>query len=484
MNRSGDVFMTVQSLFEQTFNYHLHVFRDSNSVKSEDMLEMFKRIGVLTLGFSEYIPNPDLILPDEDNRMLISEVDEYIKSINNLKNNTLGMTVLTGFTADYNPICEAFLGEMRKKVDYMILEQHGVTYGFRVFSPYNNPNYPIEYANTVSMGIESGIFDIVAHPDYFMKFRGTITSKEDMKLFDENAILASQRICEKAKDMGIPIEIDLSEVLNNWDLHHVFWKIAQEIEGLQIIEGIGNVETLKNIEKVKQAILPIEQMLFGKIIRNNYNPVIARKNNKKLQEIYIKRQENVLSFETNVINQIIKETFKNTGDNFDSKSLAISIFSSLDSTMKNCFDEAEKKINDGVKEVPSTIDGKTNLRRKKQVINDTSRTLQKQRRVMENAKNNVIEAINIGCETKQEFSNILAQIMQYQTTQRQEQREKIDSHIARFQYLKTGKNTKRNYKLDSVYGFTNFIMLGLLIMLLLCLVVGICFMVYKINMGG
>ncbi|UKI26452.1 MAG: hypothetical protein L6V91_06595 [Bacilli bacterium] len=50
------------------------------------MLQVAKSMGISMLGFSEHIPNPDLILPDEDHRMLLSEVDDYIASIN--KNET------------------------------------------------------------------------------------------------------------------------------------------------------------------------------------------------------------------------------------------------------------------------------------------------------------------------------------------------------------------------------------------------------------
>ncbi len=98
----------------------------------------------------------------------------------------------------------------------------------------------------VSKAIESGIFDIVAHPDHFMEFRDTIINEEDKKLFDENSVIASQIICEKARDMRIPIEINLFHALNNKTLsdgnlaypHPTFWQVAQEIDGLQILKGI------------------------------------------------------------------------------------------------------------------------------------------------------------------------------------------------------------------------------------------------------
>ena len=104
----------------QNFNYHTHTYRSGHSefVSDEEMLQAAKSIGISMLGFSEHIPNPDLILPDEDHRMLLSEVEGYIASINKMKQENPGMTILAGFEAEYDPMKEAFLGEMRDKVDY------------------------------------------------------------------------------------------------------------------------------------------------------------------------------------------------------------------------------------------------------------------------------------------------------------------------------------------------------------------------------
>ena len=246
---------------------------------------------------------------------------------------------------------ESFLGEMRDKVDYMILGQHFVTRGLQNVPSKNNPNYPIEYANMVSKAIESGIFDIIAHPDYFMEFRDTIVTEEDRKLFDENSIIASQIICEKARDMGIPIEINLSPALNNQVLsdgkltypHPTFWKVAQEIDGLQVLKGIDahDLSAFKNVPQAEQLISNIEQMVSDKLIQGSYNPVIARQNNPKLQETYTRNQESALTFETHMISQIVNGTLGSVEDGLDSESLAIAVGTSLSGVMQSCVDGAD-----------------------------------------------------------------------------------------------------------------------------------------------
>ena len=180
----------------QDFNYHTHTYRSGHSeyASDEEMLQSAKSMGISMLGFSEHIPNPDLILPDEDHRMLLSEVDGYVASINKMKQDNPDMTILAGFEAEFDPMKEAFLGEMRDKVDYMILGQHFVNRGLQMVPSKNNPNYPIEYANMVSKAIESGIelitkyhipFILIEFTPNLLKEHGT-NPKEFIQLFVNN----------------------------------------------------------------------------------------------------------------------------------------------------------------------------------------------------------------------------------------------------------------------------------------------------------
>lgn len=502
--------------FGQSFNYHTHTYRSGHSeyATDEEILQVAKSVGISMLGFSEHIPNPNLILPDEDHRMLLSEVDGYIASINKMKQDNPDMTILVGFEAEFDPMKEAFLGEMRDKADYMILGQHFVTRGLQNVSSKNNPNYPIEYANMVSKAIESGIFDIVAHPDYFMEFRDTIINEEDKKLFDENSVIASQIICEKARDMRIPIEINLFHALNNKTLsdgnlaypHPTFWQVAQEIDGLQILKGIDahDISAFKNVLQAENLIGNIEQMVSDKLIQGNYNPVIARQNNPKLQEAYTKNQESALTFETHMISQIVNGTLGSVEDGLDSESLAIAAVTSLNGVMQSCVDEADKKDKTTVDEISTIIDSqdlsskdkKGKLERKKQVINETNQVLANQQVAIENAKNNVGNAMNIGCESKYEYSNMVTQMTQQQSTTKESQKQRIEEHITSFQYSKTGEKTytqgmgqvkqlkKENNNYNSSSGFTDALLLTLIVTFVIGVAVGVGYMLYRISIGG
>lgn len=399
----------------------------------------------------------------------------------------------------------------------MILGQHFVNRGLQMISPNNNPNYPIEYANMVSQAIDSGIFDIVAHPDHFMGFRDTMESDEARKLFDENAVLASQIICEKARDMGIPIEINLAKatsgkVLSDGSLaypHPIFWKVAQEIDGLKILKGVDahDLGAFKDIPKAEQQVASIEQMVSDKMIKGTYNPAIARQNNSKLQQAYAQGQANALTFETHMISQIVNDTLSRTQDGLDSESLAIAVGTSLNEVMQSCVEGADKKDKATVDEISaiadssdlSSKDKKGKLERKKQVINETNQVLANQQRAIESAKNNVVNSMNMGCETKHEYSNMVTQLTQHQSTKKEIQKPKIEEHISSFQQTKSGEKkfsqnkgqvkqlTKTNNNQNghsSSSGFTDALLLTLIVTFVVGIAVGIGYMLYRFSIGG
>ena len=502
----------------QDFNYHTHTYRSGHSeyVSDEEILKTAKQAGISMLGFSEHVPNPNLILPDEDHRMLLSEVDGYIASINKMKQENPDMTILVGFEAEFDPMKESFLGEMREKVDYMILGQHFVKNGMQMVSQKGNPNYPLEYAQMVCTGIESGLFDIVAHPDCFMEFRDTI-SDENKASFEANCIKASHMICQKAAEMGIPIEINLSPALNNKILsdgnltypHPTFWQVAQEIDGLQVLKGVDahDLSAFKNVPQAEHLIGNIEQMVSDKLIQGNYNPVIARQNNPKLQEAYKSHQAVALTYETHMVGQIVNGTLANVGDELDSESLAVAVGTSLNGLMQRCVDGADKKDKSTVDEISkiadsqelSVKDKKAKLERKKQVINETNQVLANQQRTIESAKNNVVNAMNMGCENREEYSGVVTQMTQHQSTKSDTQKAQIEQNISSFQQakveqkansqsidkpkvLKKTNSNQSNHTSSS--GFANTITLALIVTFVIGIAVGIGYMLYKSAIGG
>lgn len=506
----------------QSFNYHTHTFRSGHGEYCSDaeIVKTAKENGITTLGFSEHIPNPSLVLPDEDHRMLLSEVDEYISSINHLKSNNPDMTIISGFEAEFDPIQESFLGEMREKVDYMVLGQHFVANGLTKVQMKGNPNYPIEYASMISKAIDSGIFDIVAHPDIFMEIRDTMTDEHSKKLFDENSIIASQIICEKARDMGIPIEINFggvnkNQILSDGNLsypHPTFWKVASEIDGLKIIQGIDahDLKAFEQVDEFSATISNITNLVQDKIITSEYNPVIARQNNPKLQEAYRSSQSNALTFETQMVNQMLSRISSQIPQDTDSFTTIMYMEQGLDITMQNCVDNASKKDEKIVDELStiaesnkiSIADKKGKIDRKKKVIEETNQVLANQQRTIETAKGTIKTAVDIGCETKEEISNISTQITEHNTTNDNEKKNTIEKSISNFQQSKgiSNRHTEikgQAYQLkrinnsnngnnnnNSNHGFVNVLTLSLVVTFIIGVCVGIGYMLYKFTIAG
>ena len=220
-----------------------------------------------------------------------------------------------------------------------------------------------------------------------------------------------------------------------------------------------DISAFKNVLQAEHLIGNIEQMVSDKLIQGNYNPVIARQNNPKLQEAYTKNQESALTFETHMISQIVNGTLGSVEDSLDSESLAIAAVTSLNGVMQSCVDEADKTL------LASTPFAK-------------------------------LIAMNIGCESKYEYSNMVTQMTQQQSTTKESQKQRIEEHITSFQYSKTGEKTytqgmgqvkqlkKENNNYNSSSGFTDALLLTLIVTFVIGVAVGVGYMLYRISIGG
>jgi len=503
----------------QTFNYHTHTYRSGHGEYCSDreIVETAKQNGIKALGFSEHIPNPNFMLPSENERMLLSEVEEYISSISQIKRENPDMIILSGFEAEFDPMKESFLGEMRNKVDYMVLGQHFVTRGLQVVDPNNNPNYPIEYANMICDAIDSGIFDIVAHPDIFMQYRDTMLDENSKKLFDENSVLASQVICEKARDMGIPLEINFGGLEKNMKFndgnlsypHPTFWEVAKEIDGLQVIQGIDShdLSSINNYKQSSQNISSISNFVSDKLLQD-FNPVVARANNQKLQNAYNVGQENALTYESHMVNTILDSISTNIPDGTTINDVVSQFGYGLNSMMQKCVDNASMKDKGIIEEIStigsneqlSTRDKKGMLERKKKTIDETNQVLTNQQSTIETAKRSVMASVEMGCESKEEIVNISTQLTEYSTTKNDSHKTQIGTQMAEFQQTQSnesglGQNKGWSYTLrpngaptshvDSGEhnGFTNVLSLSLIVTFACGVIFGITYMLLKMWMG-
>jgi len=495
----------------QSFNYHTHTNRCGHAgISSEsEYVATAKANGITQLGFSDHVPAPELEYQDDNQRMHVSEVDGYVASIRRLQQQNPDMKINVGFEAEFDPMKEQFLGEIREKVDYLILGQHYVSNGLSREQQKNNPYYPLQYANMVCKAMESGLFDIVAHPDIFMKFRDSLDSEEAKHLFDTNAQLASQAICDKAKEIGIPIElnfagIDKNKVMSDGEYsypHSMFWKIASET-GVQVLYGVDahtpkQFETMMGNKKVADKIIDPRTL---NIVAPNYNPVEARKNNPKLQELYAKGQEKALTYETHLVTQLVGGMLSRFPEEASMDDIAFGTEQLFEQTSVSMQQEATKKDQDTVSKIESISSNDSlskeeksfQLERTKQTIQHTNETLAHRQGALDRARQSVQYSIEMGCKTKTEVVTTVSQITEANTTKKESTKGKMQECVGRtmqmnqrqqLQHDKPKTLVKQNNNSNNA-GFTNVISLALMITFVCGFIAGVGYMVYRIMIGG
>lgn len=501
----------------QSFNYHTHTRRCGHAgiASDKEYVEYAKHVGITQLGFTDHVPVSELEYQDSEQRMHISDVNEYITSVCRLQQENPTMKIICGFEAEFDPMKEQFLGELRDKVDYMILGQHYVPYGMNKLPQKNNPDYPIQYAEMLCRAMESGIFDIVAHPDIFMQFRDSLDTEEKKNLFMQNAKIASQVICDKAKELGIPIELNFGginkdTIMQDGQLaypHSEFWQIAAET-GVSVLYGVDAhtpeqfITMGKDKEKADMIINPAKLNLVDK----NYNPVEARINNKKLQELYEQSQAKTLTYETHLISQITSGIIDRIPDEefspetFSYMSEYALAYVSQDSTQK-----ASEKDKATISRI-ETISSNPNLtpqekdfqlNRAKTLIEHTNDTLSQQQSALERAKESINTSIEMGCQNKTEIKNTVIQLTESKTTKKEEVRNTMVNNIQRTHQINNGMSISQQTEgpvlvkpnnntsgTNGSKGFINAITLTLIITFVCGITVGIGYMLYKISVGG
>lgn len=501
----------------QSFNYHTHTNRCGHAgiASDKEYVEYAKQVGITQLGFTDHVPVSELEYQDSEQRMHISDVDEYITSIRQLQQENPTMKIMCGFEAEFDPMKEQFLGELRDKVDYMILGQHFVPYGMSKIPQKNNPDYPIQYAEMICRAMESGIFDIVAHPDTFMQFRDSLDTEEKKNLFMQNAKIASQAICDKAKELGIPIELNFGEInkgtiMKDGQLaypHSEFWQIAAET-GVSVLYGVDAhtpeqfITMGKDKEKADMIINPGKLNLVDK----NYNPVEARKNNRKLQELYEQSQAKTLTYETHLISQITSGII----DRIPDEEFSPETFSYMSEyALANVSQDSTKKASERDKTTISRIETISSdpkltpqekafqLNRAKATIEHTNDTLSQQQSALERAKESINTSVEMGCQSKAEIKNTVIQLTEGKTTKKEEVRNTMANNIQRTHQINNGISVNQQTKgpvlvktnnntsgSNGNKGFINAITLALIITFVCGIAVGIGYMLYKISIGG
>lgn len=217
-------------------NLHTHTARCNHATGTDEEYVLAAiEAGFDKLGFSDHTPFPYRDGFVAGNRMEIGRLEDYYSSVEELRRNYADkIEILLGLECEAVEEFYPFLQEQRKRVDYLILGNHGDTRVEKFFGRLEKPEDLQQYLKRAVEGMETGLFLYLAHPD-FMLFA--------YPEFDEAAQQISRELCREANRLGIPLEYNLYGVAKGKPAVgqgypcREFWEIAAQ-EGVRAVLGV------------------------------------------------------------------------------------------------------------------------------------------------------------------------------------------------------------------------------------------------------
>ena len=223
-------------------NYHTHTWRCMHANGTEE--EYVRRaidVGFKVLGFADHTPWPYKSDFVAGMRMRADQLQGYLDTVRGLGEKYAGQILIpVGLECEAFPEYMGWLSDLKaRSLDFLILGNHydGTDEGDHnvlsdgggfYFGRCTRPEHIARYVKRTIAGMETGLFDYVAHPDLFCHVYST---------FDEDCAAASRDLCDAAAALGIPLEYNLlgvqyhSRVAEKDKLGYPcpkFWEIAAQ----------------------------------------------------------------------------------------------------------------------------------------------------------------------------------------------------------------------------------------------------------------
>jgi histidinol-phosphatase (PHP family) len=159
-------------------DYHVHErhSRDASTAFVPEYIAVAEAQGITEIAFTTHLIT---VGPDVDLSIKEAEIPEYIGEIRSAQDSTK-VRLLAGLEVDYFPGQERHLESILRghDFDFILGSTHyinGVDIGSRTqaegfFQGRTIRNAADEYYSTWKKAIESGLFDVMAHPDYWRKY--------------------------------------------------------------------------------------------------------------------------------------------------------------------------------------------------------------------------------------------------------------------------------------------------------------------------
>ncbi len=216
-------------------NLHTHTPRCNHARGNErEYIERAIAAGIRTMGFADHSPMPFDGDYYSNFRMRVEQTEDYINTLLDLRHEYKDqIEILIGFEAEYYPKYFDRLIDLLSAypVDYLLMGQHyllnevnGAPYSGR---PTMSEDTLRLYVDQTSEGLKTGCFTYFAHPD-LIRYVGE----------DEIYCRHMRRLCENAKALDIPLELNLLGVYEGRHYPDArFLRIASEV-GNRMVLGI------------------------------------------------------------------------------------------------------------------------------------------------------------------------------------------------------------------------------------------------------
>jgi histidinol-phosphatase (PHP family) len=215
-------------------NYHTHTTRCKHAIGSDEeyVLEAIKH-GYKVLAFTDHAPWPLYPFESASIRMDISELTEYVESVQMLKKKYKNIIdIKLGLEAEYFEDRIEWLIRMKElfDMDLLIFGNHfhrTISYG-TYYAFYNHPDQLLNhYKNDSIAGLKTGIFSIFAHPDIFAR---------SIRVWDKKAEDMSREIIHCSMEHKVFLEFNLGGMRSRSGYPYLpFWQIVAEEKAPTII---------------------------------------------------------------------------------------------------------------------------------------------------------------------------------------------------------------------------------------------------------
>lgn len=254
------------------YNYHTHheLCQHAEGTAEDYVKEAIKQ-GFKGIGISDHTPNPYFPLPERGYRMQMNDLPNYLKDVKTVKERYKeDIKVYTGLEVEYFPGYDQFYQHLLSETDYFILGQHYISDDNDIKKMYSAFGLKTKeqihrYKDYVVEAINTGYFDIVAHPELYLFSYQT---------FDQDALEVAETIAKAAKEHNVLLEYNANgyrkkTVDTSLGVQHVyprkeFWQVVKRVGAKTILSSDCHLpeflydDVIKRAEKDYHALQLIE----------------------------------------------------------------------------------------------------------------------------------------------------------------------------------------------------------------------------------